>query len=305
MPKLSVALKTYNRPEFIEGAVETALNQTYDDIEVVVVDDSSNDETRNVLQQYDGDDRVTVFHTGEKQGMSAARNQGIAASNGEYICILDDDDRWHPEKVEKQVQVMDWLDDDYAVVYTWGEIQRGTDGEVFKQYQNTRHGDICSETLGSYKMMPFSSHMIKKSALDDISRFDPAFRLASDDWDLAIRLARKYRFDCIPEPLVTSIIHGGNATEGPENAIGDEMILEKYREEVSQHPEVEKVLLGLAYQNMATAAFQRGDPFGAFRYSWSALRHESTSWRAQLALVSCFGTRGLYTARRLRQAIVS
>ena len=100
MPKVSVIIPTYNRAHYICETIDSILAQTYRDYEIIVVDDGSADNTRKVLQKYDG--KVRYFYQ-KNRGPSAARNFGISQSQGEYIAFLDDDDLWTENKLELQI----------------------------------------------------------------------------------------------------------------------------------------------------------------------------------------------------------
>ncbi|MFC6990634.1 glycosyltransferase family 2 protein [Haladaptatus sp. GCM10025707] len=95
MPTVSVVIPTYNRSEEVTHAIDSVLAQTYDDFELLVVDDGSTDDTEEVVTSYD-DDRVKFIEHEENQGAPAARNTGIEHAEGEYVAFLDSDDEWLP-----------------------------------------------------------------------------------------------------------------------------------------------------------------------------------------------------------------
>ena len=104
-PIVSVIIPTYNRAHLIDKAIKSVLNQTYQDFEIIVVDDGSTDNTNEVLKNFTDSRIHYIFHT-SNLGVSAARNTGIKTSQGEYIALLDSDDDWLPEKLDKQVDVL-------------------------------------------------------------------------------------------------------------------------------------------------------------------------------------------------------
>ena len=103
MPKISVNIPCYNSAAFIRETLESVLNQTYRDFEVIVMDDGSGDETGKIVKSF-SDSRVKYFYK-NNEGLSETRNKGIAASSGEYIAFIDHDDLWLPEKLEKQMEL--------------------------------------------------------------------------------------------------------------------------------------------------------------------------------------------------------
>lgn len=101
MPRVSVIIPTYNRREYVQEAIDSALAQTFTDYEIIVIDDGSTDGTSEALQARYGN-RIH-YEWQENQGESVARNRGIELARGEYIAFLDSDDLWHPEKLAKQI----------------------------------------------------------------------------------------------------------------------------------------------------------------------------------------------------------
>jgi len=121
-PLVSVIIPTYGRSELLDRAIDSVLAQTYDNIEIIVVDDNnSNSEhrkhTENVLQKYLQNGQAVYLKHEKNVGGSAARNTGIKASKGEYVALLDDDDEWFPEKIEKQISYFEILGDNIGVIY--------------------------------------------------------------------------------------------------------------------------------------------------------------------------------------------
>lgn len=113
MPKVSIIIPTYNSAKYIHDAIESVLNQTYQDFEIIVMDDGSIDNTKKVLRSYIESKKIRYFYQKNK-GPSAARNKGIREAKGEYIAFLGADDIWHKKKLEKSINFMniynfDWI----------------------------------------------------------------------------------------------------------------------------------------------------------------------------------------------------
>src|SRR5215813_6292011 len=106
MPKVSVIIPTHNRAESIRSAITSVLNQTFQDFEIIIIDDASEDQTREVIANFN-DTRIKVIHNQVSKGAAGSRNIGIMHSNCEYIAFLDDDDEWLPEKLKIQVCLLD------------------------------------------------------------------------------------------------------------------------------------------------------------------------------------------------------
>jgi glycosyltransferase involved in cell wall biosynthesis len=115
---VSVIIPTCNRSTLVTRAIQSVLTQTYTNLECIVVDDASNDNTGEVVNSFD-DDRLIFIRHDKKQGASAARNTGIKHSKGDFVAFLDDDDEWIATKLEKQVPLLKGLPERFGMVYCW------------------------------------------------------------------------------------------------------------------------------------------------------------------------------------------
>ena len=107
MPQVTVILPTWNRAKWLKQSVESVLSQTFQDFELIVVDDASTDSTKEVLEKYSG--KIRTIFLPENLGVSAARNTAIAQSDSKWVAFLDSDDFWHAEKLEKQIKQATFL----------------------------------------------------------------------------------------------------------------------------------------------------------------------------------------------------
>jgi len=144
-PKVSVIIPTYNRANFLRSAIQSVLNQTFKDFEVIVVDDASTDNTRQLIHEF-VDDRICYIAHNKNRGGSASRNTGIESSKGKFIAFLDDDDMWMPTKLEKQLLLVN-MNPEISVVYTGARII-DKDGKAGRQLQNpSLKGNIYPQSL--------------------------------------------------------------------------------------------------------------------------------------------------------------
>ncbi len=201
-PRVSVVLPTYNRGWILEQAVESVLGQEYANLELVVVDDGSTDNTNGLLSRFG--DRITVIRQANR-GVSAARNAGIRASNGELIALLDSDDTWLPGKVTAQVAF--FSDHPDALVCQTDEIwiRNGVRVNPGKRHRKEA-GMIFERSLALCLVSP-SAVMMKRSLLDQMGLFDEALP-ACEDYDLWLRIAWKHPIHLIDQPLI--IKRGGH-----------------------------------------------------------------------------------------------
>jgi glycosyltransferase involved in cell wall biosynthesis len=282
-PTVSVIIPTYNRAEILTRSVKSVLNQTFEDIEVIVVDDASEDHTGCVIGDLN-DDRIKYVRHQENQHVSAARNTGIELAKGEYIAFLDDDDCWLPGKLEQQVSAIK-NQPDIGMVYCWMSYQR--DGEELREYAPALRGDIFAETLVGQPIGNVSTLLVRSSVIEEVGGFDEGLARGNDG-DFIRRVAKSYNIDYVPEVLVIySVGHGAdrittNDYDGIRNAIrGERTKLNKFETDLSHHPRAKAII----YARIAYRHAQIGD--------WSlsilnAVKSIMISIKAPSAFVSMF-----------------
>ncbi|WP_227374010.1 glycosyltransferase family 2 protein [Haladaptatus halobius] len=208
-PTVSVVLPTYDRGDVVGDAIESVLDQTYRNLELLVVDGGSTDETLAVVESA-ADPRLSYLRRDEPEGVSAARNIGIRAAEGELVAFIDSDDRWRREKLRKQVDAPR-TESDCGVVYCGMEKSHGE-----PMTRDGRSGDVL-EALRHLSIPTYTSLLlVTREALDGCGGFDerlPCF----EDWELCLRLARRYSFAYVDEPLVVKGDGGGGVSADPEN----------------------------------------------------------------------------------------
>ena len=201
-PTVSVVIPTYCRAHLLGRAIQSVLNQTYQDLEIIIVDDGSSDNTDEVVKSLK-DERIRYIRHEKNKGATAARNTGIKAARGEYIAFQDSDDEWLPQKLEKQMKVFETVSPKVGVVYT-GFVRIENDKKEYIPYSwvAQKEGDIHKELLkGSFITTP--SIVVRKECFKKAGMFDEHLpRL--QDWELVLRLSKYYDFKFIEEPLLTS-----------------------------------------------------------------------------------------------------
>ena len=196
---VSVVIPTYNRAELIERAVHSVLLQTYADLEVIIVDDGSTDDTRDrikTLQQIDR--RIEYFRHDSNRGAQAARNTGIQAAKGMYTAFLDSDNEWCVQKLERQMSLFTEKADSLGVVYC-GYAKVSSGGDVLNEYVPRHRGLVYKQVLDDW-LTDTSTLVVRKDILEKIHGLNENIR-AYQEWDLCIRLARECQFDFVPECL--------------------------------------------------------------------------------------------------------
>jgi len=192
MPDVSVVIPTYNRQRLVQDTIDSVLRQTFTDLELIVVDDGSTDDTGRILGERYASRIHYVYQ--ENQGESVARNHGIDLAMGRYIAFVDSDDLWHPDKLKRQIEVLEALPE-VGMISTqahWINYE----GMHLKQLP---HGhDRKSETifwsdlvLDNVVAGGGSSAVVRRTCFDHVGGFDRRIRFG-EEWDLWLRLARHY-----------------------------------------------------------------------------------------------------------------
>jgi len=207
-PLVSVIIPNYNYGRFLEESIGSALNQTYPNVEVIVVDDGSTDDSVDVANSFN--DRIR-FISQENAGVSAARNRGIAESRGEVIAFLDSDDVWLPEKLEKQMRILE-KDPDVGLVHC-GYIEVDSDGKPGQIHVDGMSGQVAIELLRYRRPVILgggSAAIVRRSIFDRIGGFDPNVSPA-EDWEFYYRCARICKVGFVAEILMKYREHQSNA----------------------------------------------------------------------------------------------
>lgn len=257
-PAVSVVIPTYNRVHCLPRSLESVLRQTFDDIEVIVVDDCSTDGTQAYLEAIP-DPRLRVLRHETNKGGSAARNTGIAAARGELIAFQDSDDEWLISKLDRQMDEYRRVDSpEYGAVYcgkvTYGEAGARRYGPRMAYYSpappRKAHGDILQSSLRQ-SMVSTQTLLVRKDLLDQIGGFDETLKLGQD-WDLVTRLARVTKFIFIEEPLGMCFIEPDSISKAKFNHVWmRENMLSKNFDLISQDRELHAdylVEIARAYQ---------------------------------------------------------
>jgi len=232
MPQVSVIIPTFNRAELLPIAIRSVLNQTFQDLEILIVDDGSSDTTPAVVKSFD-DDRIHYIRHPKPRGGAAARNTGIAHSRGEYVAFLDDDDEWYPHKLARQMELMRRSEAGVGAIYCGYFVVERATGRICGRMEPKSRGDLSSELLATNPIGGTSCMLLRRNCLEKVGGFDeslPSFQ----DRDLWIRLSRDFRFDYVEEPLLNYYVHPNKVWTNFEALLqGLEIMLTKYGSSVT------------------------------------------------------------------------
>lgn len=199
--RVSVILPTYNRGYILKRAIMSVLEQTYTDIELIIVDDGSTDNTRRIVDEIE-DHRMKYIQTTINRGVAAARNEGLEYATGAYIAFQDSDDYWKKEKLELQIKKIS--EENAGFCYHKVQYDFGNGGIVVLPPESIPPEKKCGDIYGQLlydNMVDCPALCVRAECLREIGLFDETLR-ALEDYDLALRLGHAYRAAFVDEVLV-------------------------------------------------------------------------------------------------------
>ena len=214
-PKLSIVTPTYNRAELLPQAILSVLGQRYDDFELVVVDDGSDDGTGEVVREF-RDPRIVYIGRDHSGNLSVLRNVGFERAHGDLIAFLDSDDVWHEDKLAVQVEALD-RHPDAGFSFTGFELfdSEGPLGEtLYRGLPGASGGlsvlDVFRALITAEIVIYTSTMIVRREAAHAVGLLNPGLR--TGDYEFFTRLARRYRCAVLHSPLVRIRRHDGNTS---------------------------------------------------------------------------------------------
>ena len=284
--KISVIVPTHNRAHFLGKAIDSVLSQTYENFEIIIIDDNSKDNTTDLLESYN-DKRIKYVKNNENRGCGRARNQGIELARGDYITFLDSDDELFSTKFEKQLEKFHLLPSAFGLIYCGFCYASGKTGKIVKYISPELYGDVYNNLL-ERNLFPIHAPIVKRECFQRCGMLDPTLP-ACEDWDIWIRIARYYEFAFVPDILAKYNIHGEQKSTEMESVImARERIVEKYRSELNKRPS----LLAKHLKEIASLYCLNNNPAEGRKYFIASIRSHPLNYHSYLHLgLSLFSTR--------------
>jgi glycosyltransferase involved in cell wall biosynthesis len=309
MPRVSVIIPTYNRADLIGETVESVLNQTFDDFEIIIVDDGSIDSTKEVVHRFDGPIKYLYQ---ENHGISFTRNRGFEVSSGDYICFLDSDDVLKPRMLERQVSLLESNSDlgfvysDYQFINRTGEILPRP--AIFHAHP-LRRGRIF-RFLVYFDFIVMSSILARRGCINEAGLFDSSLE-AAEDLDWLLRMASLYETNYVPEQLCLYRRHDGNTPSARLEAGWAQVIAKHLSDERTKQilgDEWREIYFDL-YLNVANYHYNRMSMAVARKYYFNALGFCPSMADGlgifNLILKSYIGERARNIVKRARKAMIA
>jgi glycosyltransferase involved in cell wall biosynthesis len=209
------------------------LGQTYQDFELIIVDDGSTDNTERLVKSFNSE-KIGYIRQRENKGPGAARNTGIQQATGDYIAFQDSDDEWVPQKLEKQIRALETAPPEVGIVYTgWYEVINNKKEYFPPAGVKPKDGDLFSSLLRR-NIVGTPMALVKRGCFEKAGMFDEALS-PIEDWELFLRMSRHYQFKYIDEPLAIQYKQADSISKNQSTRIkAFGQMLEMYYEDIKQ-----------------------------------------------------------------------
>ena len=206
-PLVSVITITRNRGKLLGRCIASVLNQTYSNIEYLVVDGASDDNTDDVVASFT-DSRLRYIKLETNWPIVDTINHGVALSKGKYITFLDSDDEYLPTKVEKQVNLIEALPQDYGMVYCWMTYLDNNTKKIERLHNPSVRGDVSADVVEKPVVSGTPTYMFRREAFLENGGWKNKEEIGLiSDWELAARFCQRWKVDFVPESLINVYVN--------------------------------------------------------------------------------------------------
>jgi glycosyltransferase involved in cell wall biosynthesis len=305
-PLVSVVMPNYNNEKFIAESIRGVQNQSYGNIELIIVDDGSTDGSLEAVKKAAaGDGRVRIIPHARNMGLSSARNTALKNSKGYYIGFCDSDDIWLPEKLDIQIEAFDRnpevgvVHGDSIIIDAAGNLTGERFGSIYATEKRIRDGFIFNDLIrANYISVP--TVLLRRACFEGIGLFPENLKWL-EDWMYMLRLANKCRFLYISEPVAKYRVHAGSSMHDEEGY--DKSRLSAYPMMLSEFPSLEENIRAFLHQRMGRVLLGLGRPVESRRYLMKSLLKRPLSPKTLGYYFASFLLRPEVNVRKKKEAV--
>lgn len=302
MPKVSVLMPSFNYARYLPLAIESVLSQSYSDLELIITDDCSTDNSREVVEHWKKlDKRVVSVDHHTNRGLAGARNSGFAVSSGEFVALCDADDIWFPDKLKVQMECFNKAPI-VGVVHSDSEIIDSNGNTAGKRFSALMH-DAKQKTSGNVfevlcqrNFLCVPTVILRREALEYAGGFDERLR-SLEDWVCWTRVSRKYPFEYVDYPLVQYRIHGASLSHNRNGMAANRVKACQFL--LDSFPDIPAPVMSRMFYSLGMSYSEMGDVQGAKKAFINSVRRHPLSARSWARLCESLFTS--LPARRLRE----
>lgn len=296
--KVSIIIPTYNRPKLLKKAIDSVLLQTYQNFEIIIIDDCSKENIKVLIDNYRSK-KIKYFRNETSLYAAGSRNKGIKKADGDFIAFLDDDDIWLPNKIEDQIKLFE-KNKNLGLVYSG--IKLNFDDNISYSTLPTKSGKIYKDMLIKNHIGGTISVMVKKEALQN-NLFDTEFP-AREEYDLWIRISKKWEVDYVNDVKAIAFYRNNIkriSTDLKNYEIAITKLNKKYKNEINNvlNNKEKKIREALQYHFLGSQAIKTNNKNLSLKYFMKSFKKNPTIKSLFILVTSLFGYKALIKARKI------
>lgn len=286
MPLISVIIPVYNAEATIKETIDSVLNQTFTDLELLVINDGSKDSSLSIISNIK-DSRLKVFSY-KNAGVAISRNRGIKKAGGKFIAFLDADDLWTSDKLEAQLKALQ-SNPKAAVAYSWVDYINEFGEFLHNGNHTTINGNAYKQLLVENVLENGSNPLIRRDALIKVGGFNQSLTPA-EDWDMWLRLAACYDFVTVPYPqiLYRTLSHSGSTNVLKMEKVCSQLIEQAFNRAPASFQYLKKRASGILYYYLIHKSLESKNSsqnsIAAMRFFCNTIRYDASVWQWRIML---------------------
>jgi glycosyltransferase involved in cell wall biosynthesis len=275
---VSVVTATFNMGNYLSETVRSVLSQSYQNFEMIVVDDGSQDNTQEVMKSFLNDPKIRYVRLDRNRGQTAAKNRGLAEAKGRYVGFVDADNLWKPFKLEHQLPLFK-NSERIGVVYSDAEYI-DENGKILPYKKRNYHEGLITNELLLSNFVNFNSALVRRECIQEVGGFDENLSMGID-WDLWLRISTRYEFAFLPEQTYSYRLWANQMSHQKKKRFQNAMkILDKFEQKYSGFVALKTLqeARALVYRDLALACADIEENKNAYRYIARAIKEMPGRW---------------------------